>query len=159
MKIKPPHQAQGWSYSSHWESIGKTLSSPGIRPNKGRWNNTTINGAHLTNLPRELVRSMAGFPTYGQFFYLARVALNPPISLCKKLFPAIDEWHDRLAAKELSPGDPIQPTVAKNAFVQVIMVFRKTFIQDLVLMMDFHPCYPIWQHSIFSNPAYLSFKR
>ncbi|SAM08973.1 hypothetical protein [Absidia glauca] len=76
------------SYSSHRESIGKALSSPGIRSNKnthiscgssarmagnvcanvdqmrrqGRWDNTTINGAYLINLPRELVRSMAGSP-------------------------------------------------------------------------------------------------
>ncbi|SAM07005.1 hypothetical protein [Absidia glauca] len=34
MKIKPPRQAQEWSYSSHRESIGKSLSSPGIRSNK-----------------------------------------------------------------------------------------------------------------------------
>ncbi|SAL98652.1 hypothetical protein [Absidia glauca] len=117
MKIKPPRQAQEWSYSSNRELIGKALSSPGIRANKkthincgssarmagnmcanvdqirrqGRWNNTTINGAYLTNLPRELVRSMAGFPLYGRFFYLARAALNPPTSLSKKLFPAISE--------------------------------------------------------------------
>ncbi|SAM09291.1 hypothetical protein [Absidia glauca] len=115
MKIKPPRQAQEWSYSSHRESIGMTLSSPGIRSNKkthincgssarmagnvcanvdqirrqGRWNNTTMSGAYLTNLPRDLVRSMVGFPTYGRFFYLARAALNPPTSLCKKLFLAI----------------------------------------------------------------------
>jgi hypothetical protein len=77
------------------------------------------------------------------------------------LFPSIDEWHDRLAAKELGPdkNDPIQPTVAANAFVQVIMMLRKTFIQDSVLMMELHPCHPIWQHSIFSDPTYLSFKR
>ncbi|SAL97937.1 hypothetical protein [Absidia glauca] len=106
---------------------------------QGRWNNTTINGTYLTNLPRDLVRSMAGFPTYGRFFYLARAALNPPTSLCKKLFPAIGEWHDRLATKELGSGDPIQPTVAENAFVQVVMMFRKTFIQDSVLMMELHP--------------------
>ncbi|SAM00923.1 hypothetical protein [Absidia glauca] len=47
---------------------------------QGRWNNTTINGAYLTNLSREFVRSI---PT--------RAALNPPTSLCKKLFPAIGE--------------------------------------------------------------------
>jgi hypothetical protein len=47
-----------------------------------------INGAYLTNLPRELVQSAAGYPT---FFYIARAALNPPTSLCKKLFPAIGE--------------------------------------------------------------------
>jgi hypothetical protein len=117
MKIKPPRQAQEWSYSFHRESIGKALSSSGIRSNKktpincdssarmagnmcanvdqirrqGRWNNTTINGAYLTDLPRELVRSMAGFPTYGRFFYLACAALNPPTSFWKKLFPAIGE--------------------------------------------------------------------
>ncbi|SAM09572.1 hypothetical protein [Absidia glauca] len=117
MKIKPPRQAQEWSSSSHRESIGKAISSPGIRSNKkthincgssarmagnvcanvdqirseGPWNNITINGAYLTNLPRELLRSMAGFPTYARFFYLARAALNPPTSLCKKLFPAIGE--------------------------------------------------------------------
>ncbi|SAL99207.1 hypothetical protein [Absidia glauca] len=93
MYIKPPRQAQEWPYFSHRESIGKALSSPGIRSNKnthincglsalmagnvcanvdqirhqGRWNNTTVNGAYLTNLPRELVHSMAGFPTYGRF--------------------------------------------------------------------------------------------
>ncbi|SAL96447.1 hypothetical protein, partial, partial [Absidia glauca] len=70
-----------WSYFSHRESIGKALSSSGIRSNKkthidcgssarmagsmcanvdqirrqGRWNNTTINGAYLTNLSRESV--------------------------------------------------------------------------------------------------------
>ncbi|SAM04221.1 hypothetical protein [Absidia glauca] len=117
MKIKPPRQAQEWSYSSHRESIGKSLSSSGIRSNKnthincsssarmagnvcanmdqirrqGRWNNTTINSARLTNLPRGLVRSMADFPTYGRFIYLARAALNPPTSLWKKLFPVIGE--------------------------------------------------------------------
>ncbi|SAL98051.1 hypothetical protein [Absidia glauca] len=114
---KPPRQAQEWSYSSHRESIGKALSSPGIRSNKkthikcgssarvacnmctnvdqilrqSRWNNTTINVADLTNLPRELVRSMADFPTYGRFFYLTRAAVKPPTCLCKKLFPAISE--------------------------------------------------------------------
>jgi hypothetical protein len=77
------------------------------------------------------------------------------------LFPAIDEWHNRLTAKEPSPdsNNPIQPTAAANAFVQVIMMLRKTFIQDSVLMMELYPCHPIWQHSIFSGPAYLSFKR
>ncbi|SAM02817.1 hypothetical protein [Absidia glauca] len=102
---------------------------------------------------------MACFPTNVRFFYLAGTALDPPTSLCKRLFPAIDEWHDRLAAKELSPDDPIQPTVAANAIVQVITMLRKTFIQDSVLMMELHPCHPIWQHTIFSDPAYLSFKR
>ncbi|SAM03534.1 hypothetical protein [Absidia glauca] len=88
----------------------------------------------------------SGFETPTRASILLSCTCRPPTSLCKKLFPAIGKWHDRLPAKELSPDDPIQPTVAENAFVQVIM-------------MELHPCYPIWQHLIFSDPAYLSFKR
>jgi hypothetical protein len=58
---------------------------------QGRWNNTTINGAYLTNLSRELGQSMAGFPTYGRFFCIAGASLNPPTILCKKLFLVIGE--------------------------------------------------------------------
>ncbi|SAM06142.1 hypothetical protein [Absidia glauca] len=81
-------------YSSHQESIGKALSSPGIR-----FNNKTHITCDSSARMAELVRSMAGFSTYGRFFYIARAALNPPTSLCH----------------EVVPGDPIQPTVAENA--------------------------------------------
>jgi hypothetical protein len=64
-----------------------------------RWNNTTMRGAYLTSLSREMMRSMTGFPTNGRSFCLAHAALDPPTSLCKKLFPTINEWHGRLAAK------------------------------------------------------------
>ncbi|SAM08623.1 hypothetical protein [Absidia glauca] len=62
---------------------------------------------------------MTGFFINGRSFYLACYTLDPPTSLCKKLFPAIDEWHNRLAVKELSPenNNPIQHAVAPNAFV------------------------------------------
>ncbi|SAL99043.1 hypothetical protein [Absidia glauca] len=71
------------------------------------------------------------------------------------------DYMTELAAKELSPNnnDPIQPAVAANAFLQVIMMLRKTFIQDSVLVMALSPCHPIWQHSIFSDPASMSFKK
>ncbi|SAM07201.1 hypothetical protein [Absidia glauca] len=87
---------------------------------------------------------MADFLTNGRFFYLARAALDPPTSLCKKLLSAIDEWHDSLPAKELRSdnNDPIQPIVAANEFVQVIMMLRKTSIQDSVLMIELHHAIP-----------------
>jgi hypothetical protein len=55
-----------------------------------------------------------------------------------------------LAAKELSPDDPLQPTAAASIFVQVIVMLRKAFIQDSVLMVELHP---LWQPSIFSHPV------
>ncbi|SAL94857.1 hypothetical protein [Absidia glauca] len=147
MKIKPPRQAQEWSYSSHRESIGKAFSSPGIRYNKTAHINcgssarmavtcmrtwikydaeadgTTQRWRALLTQPSKRNDEINGrLPHQSSvFFYLARAALKPPTSLCKKLFPAIGEWHDRLAAKELSPGNPIP----ENAFVQVIKMFGK----------------------------------
>ncbi|SAM03133.1 hypothetical protein [Absidia glauca] len=96
-----------------------------------------------------MMRLISDFPTNGRSFYLVRAVLDPPSSLCKMLFPAIDKWHGRPAVKKLSPdnNNPIQPMIPK------------TFIQDSVLMMELHPSYPIWQHSIFFDPTYLSFKR
>jgi hypothetical protein len=46
--------------------------------------------------------------------------------------------------KKPSPNNnnPIQPTVYANASVQVIVMLRKTFIQDLVLMMELRPFIP-----------------
>ncbi|SAM07017.1 hypothetical protein [Absidia glauca] len=116
IKIKPPRQAQEWSYSSHRESIGKALSSPGIRSNKK---------AHIN------CGSSARMAGNGRVFYIARAALNPPTSIRKKLFPVIGEWHDRMAAKKLCLGDPIQPTVAENACVQVIMMLQEDFYTRL----------------------------
>jgi hypothetical protein len=75
-------------------------------------------------------------PTNGRSIYIACAALDPPTNLCEKLFPEIDEWQNRLAAKRPSfdNNDLIQPNVPANVFVQVIMMLKKTFIQDSVLI-------------------------
>ncbi|SAL98482.1 hypothetical protein [Absidia glauca] len=113
---------------------------------QGRWNNTMINGAYLTNLPRELVQSMAVFPAYGRFFYLARAALNPPTSLCTKLTQSWRSYSTYRRWKCICTGDhDVQ--------------------EDFYTRLGAHDgpppllLYPIWHHSIFSDPAYLSFKR
>jgi hypothetical protein len=104
-----------------------------------------MNGAYLTSLPRGMMRPMAGFPTNGRSFQLARAALDPSTSICKKLVPAIDKWHDRLGAKKLCPDDPIQATVVANAFVQVIMMLRNTILSThssiyvCLCILDFKP--------------------
>ncbi|SAM00342.1 hypothetical protein [Absidia glauca] len=158
MKSNPPRQVQEWSYSSRWESIGKALSSPGIRSNKkrhincgssarmagrvcanvdqirrqDRWNNTTINGAYLTNLPKELVRSMKGFSTYGRFFYLARTALSPPTSLCKKFtgdHDAQEDFYTRLGAHDGFPP-MLSHLTPFNLFWSSLFVIQK--VRDIL---------------------------
>jgi hypothetical protein len=59
---------------------------------QGWWNNITMNSAYFTRLSREMMRSMAVFPTNGRSFYLARAALEPSTSLGKKLFDCKMLW-------------------------------------------------------------------
>ncbi|SAM07420.1 hypothetical protein [Absidia glauca] len=144
MKIKPPRQAQEWSYSSHRDrsarpslllTSGPTKRHISIAAHQLVWRVTCVRAwikydskadgttqrwrAYLTSLPREMMKSMAGFPTNGRSFYLARAVLNPPTSLCDH--DVQEDFYTRLGAHGGTP--------------------------------------PIWQHSIFSDPAYLSFKR
>jgi hypothetical protein len=51
---------------------------------QGRWNNSAMNGAYLTTLPRGIVRSMAGFLTAEGHFYLPRAQVIPQNRLLKK---------------------------------------------------------------------------
>ncbi|SAL94752.1 hypothetical protein [Absidia glauca] len=107
----------------------------------------------------EMIRSVAGFPAHGRSFYLARAAHLPASARScsrRSTKDMTDWWQKKLSADN---NNPIQPAFAANVFVQVIMMLRKAFIQGSVLMMELHPCHPIRQHSIFSDPAYLSFKR
>ncbi|SAM07455.1 hypothetical protein [Absidia glauca] len=86
-KIKAPRQAQEWSYSSHRESIGKALSSPGIRSNK----KTHIYRGSSARMAGNVCANVDQIRRHGRFFYLARAALDPPTSFSKKLFLAIGE--------------------------------------------------------------------
>jgi hypothetical protein len=120
---------------------------------QGQWNNSAMNGAYLTTLPRGIMRSMAGFPTAEGHFYLPRAQVIPPESLIKKVFPYVDYWYDRMA------NNRCQRTCAAKGFLELLKVLRVTFLQDSVLMMDKHPDNPVWHHRIFHDEEYLSFKR
>ncbi|KAG2226860.1 hypothetical protein INT45_010139 [Circinella minor] len=50
----------------------------------GRWNTSSLTTAYLTNLPHELLRTLAGFPTERGYFYLSRANVQRPEKLCKK---------------------------------------------------------------------------
>jgi len=177
-----------WSYTGHRDAINKGLVGAHIFTKKkthinrgssarmadlagvnedqirrlGRWNNTTMNGAYLTGLPREVMRVMAGFTVQQGQFYLSRSAIDPPEELCRTIFPELDAWNDRLMAKQMNEGtsgDPMQVTVAAKAFFQLLFMLRITIVQDSVFMMDKFPNHPLWQNAIFSNPLFLEYKQ
>lgn len=120
---------------------------------QGRWNNTTMNGAYLTSLPRGVMRAMAGFPTSEGHFYLSRAQLMPSQNLLKKVFPDVDYWYDRIAS------GACQQTAAARGFLDLLKVLRISFLQDSVVMKERHPHHPLWNHPIFHDSEYIAFKR
>lgn len=175
-----------WSYNSHRDAVirgldgAKIFSKTKTHINRGssarmadlagvyedqirrlgRWNNTTMNGAYLTGLPREAMRAMAGFTIQPGQFYIPRASLDPPEDLTKLIFPLLDEWNDRLLAKNVDKnnGDPMEVTVAAKACFQLFFMLRKIIIQDSIVMMEKFPNHPLWQNELFSNPMFLEYK-
>ncbi|ETK91048.1 hypothetical protein F441_23107 [Phytophthora nicotianae CJ01A1] len=52
----------------------------------GRWNAGAMEDCYLTALPREAMRSLAGFSSDRHSFFLERAALTPPDSLQRRVF-------------------------------------------------------------------------
>ena len=128
---------------------------------QGRWHKTSMNGAYLRTLPREMMRTMAGFPNQPGQFYSSHAAVDPPVEVSRKNFPPVDFWNDRMMAKQADEGndDPVKVTVATQAFLSMMLQLRKSFIQDSVSMMERMPDHPIWNNTFFSDPLYLEFGR
>lgn len=119
----------------------------------GRWNSDSMNGAYVTGLPREALRSLAGFGKAKGNLYLPRSNFVPPAELQKKVFPPVDEWLDKL------DSNVIEYNVAARGFVMLMKKLRMTFLQDSVLIMKHFPAHPVFKHEIFSDPLFLTFKR
>ena len=78
----------------------------------GRWNNSAMEGCYLTALPREAMRSLAGFSPRPGSYYLQRAAVKPGESLLKSVFPDVDRW---LEAHETGIG--CKPNIAAGKFL------------------------------------------
>ncbi|SAL98512.1 hypothetical protein [Absidia glauca] len=121
MKIKPPRQAPEWSYSSHRESIGMALSSPGIRSNKNTHINCGSSARMVGNVCAnvdQLRRQGRWNNTTGRFFYIARAALNPPTSLCGH--DVQEDFYTRLGAHDGTPPPAIPFGNIQSSLIQPI---------------------------------------
>lgn len=72
----------------------------------GRWNSDALSTCYLSHLPREFVRSMAGFnPHVPGNYYLPRAQVQPPESLLHTCWPWLDFWRQWLET-DLAPLAP-----------------------------------------------------
>ena len=140
----------------------------------GRWNNDTLTSCYLTHIPREFVRSMAGFnPSGGGVYYLPRARVEPPESLLQAVWPWVDQWLEWYDSPEDRPfpsyeaytTDP-QPVpsseddrmdLAGQGFLRLLVVLRIVFLQDSVILRREFPQHPLWKHEIFAREDYKRF--
>jgi hypothetical protein len=55
----------------------------------------SLNGCYLRSIPRNALRSIAGFTPNGQVYELDRAAVTPPEELQKLIFPDVEFWLHR----------------------------------------------------------------
>ncbi|KAG1560209.1 hypothetical protein G6F49_002912 [Rhizopus delemar] len=178
LQSDPHDPTKQWSYASHYAAMESALKACNMSSTKkthmargagarmcdlggvedasirrlGRWNSDSMNGAYVTGLPREAMRSLAGFGKVKGNFYLPRANLDPCVELQKKVFPLVDEWLDKLDA------NAIEYNVAARGFLILMKQLRITFLQDSVLIMKDFPAHPVFKHELFSDPLFVTFK-
>ncbi|KAG1037368.1 hypothetical protein G6F43_012878 [Rhizopus delemar] len=140
LQSDPHDPTKQWSYASHYAAMESALKACNMSSTKkthmargagarmcdlggvedasirrlGRWNSDSMNGAYVTGLPREAMRSLAGFGKVKGNFYLPRANLDPCVELQKKVFPLVDEWLDKFDA------NAIEYNVAARGFLTLM---------------------------------------
>ncbi|KAG2214480.1 hypothetical protein INT45_006847, partial [Circinella minor] len=110
--------------------------------------------AYLTNLPRALLRVMAGFHKDGGRFYLRRAIEKPDPELCRKVFPMVEVWQERINQGR-DHGDQ---SIAADGFLQMLRQLSIVFLQDSVPLQELYPRLSIWNAPLFQDPQYITFK-
>ncbi|KAG2208592.1 hypothetical protein INT45_008847, partial [Circinella minor] len=101
----------------------------------GRWTNDALESAYLTNLPRVLLRVMTGFYKDGGHFYLRRAIEKPEPELCRKVFPMVEVWQERMN-QGCDHGDQ---SIAADGFLQMLRQLSIVFLPDSVPLQELYP--------------------
>lgn len=118
----------------------------------GRWENGSMDECYARSLPVDAMRTMAGFhPTIRD--YRINRDIEVPKSLLVQVFPGIEN----LLEEEKQKTDKIQ-SYAKIQFLELLIYFRKVFLQDSCRLKIRYPDHPIWKHPVFSDDEYGQFQ-
>jgi hypothetical protein len=120
----------------------------------GRWNNSALTSNYLTHLPREALRTLAGFTKDAGQFYLVRSTVMPPEELLVKVFPRVDYWLERISKEEV-----LESSTAADGFLNLLVQMRVVFLQDSVILKQKFPDHLLWFDPLFQDELYLQFER
>jgi len=144
----------------------------------GHWNQDAMSNCYLAALPRDFLRTMAGFkPGDHKNYYLPRAAINPPESLVRALWPWVDAWlvwfqQEDACTKDMDPIldlPPLPPLVqagkqhvdtndlAAQGFLKLLQQLRTVLLQDAVFLQIEMPSHSMWKHPLFQRSDFKQF--
>uniref|UniRef100_A0A093XJK8 High-osmolarity-induced transcription protein 1 n=1 Tax=Talaromyces marneffei PM1 TaxID=1077442 RepID=A0A093XJK8_TALMA len=144
----------------------------------GHWNQDAMSNCYLAALPRDFLRTMAGFrPGDHKNYYLPRATITPPESLVRALWPWVDAWliwfqQEDTCIKDIDPilDLPPQPPLvqagkqqidsndlAAQGFLKLLQQLRIILLQDAVFLQIEMPSHSMWKHSLFQRSDFKAF--
>ncbi|KAF1330533.1 Short-chain dehydrogenase, partial [Globisporangium splendens] len=117
----------------------------------GRWNSERMEGCYLTTIPRKAMRSLAGFPTKGGSYWLARGCVTPCDELQRMVYRDLEKAEADFEKRETRE-------IAAGGFIGMLHDLRVIFLQDSVLLRRQFRDHPIWQDPLFLSPEYRAFE-
>ncbi|MBV9767795.1 MAG: hypothetical protein JOZ48_23345 [Acidobacteriaceae bacterium] len=140
----------------HAELVG--VSESQIR-RAGRWNTDAMTGVYLSYLPREFMRSIAGFPQQGKGYFLPRAQEIPDEALCRRIWPETDVWLERMEAyhPDRTDNEVVRLDLAGSGFLRLLRALRVILLQDSVVLRRQFPLHPLWADPLFNCEEYRRF--
>ncbi|KAJ8600106.1 hypothetical protein CTAYLR_003464 [Chrysophaeum taylorii] len=113
---------------------------------------TALNRSYLTDLPWDMIRHTAGFPTRSGYFFLLRALVQPPEPLVKKVFATLlDSYYEWLESPDFNKDDL---DLATKQFVEVVEHLAVVLCQDLVVLYGNMKHFHVFSHAPFNDDAY-----
>ncbi|KAJ8603432.1 hypothetical protein CTAYLR_003960 [Chrysophaeum taylorii] len=113
---------------------------------------TALNRSYLTDLPWDMIRHTAGFPTRSGYFFLLRALVQPPEPLVKKVFATLlDSYYEWLESPDFNKDDL---DLATKQFVEVVEHLAVVLWQDLAVLYGKMKHFHVFSHAPFNDDAY-----
>jgi hypothetical protein len=146
----------------------------------GHWNQDAMSNCYLAALPRDFLRTMAGFkPGDHRNYYLPRATITPPESLVQALWPWVDAWliwfqQEDARTEDIDPilDLPPQPSLvqagsqqvdandlAAQGFLKLLQQLRTVILQDAVFLQIEMPSHSMWKHRLFQRLDFKQFSQ
>ncbi|CAM9599478.1 unnamed protein product [Heterosigma akashiwo] len=131
----------------------------------GKWapvpQQTAMVKSYLYNLPRPVLRALAGFDPHRATYWLPRADIEPSEELLQ-LIPQYRLAQERLQFHTPSEGDTqerrAQMRMDASATIQVIIWFCKVLLQDAVFWMELLPNFELWDRmDVFKSDLFSAY--